>query len=151
MSITNVEHVKNGMLFLITKNISVDVLVFRCLAETMFNLILGKSDMKNSALAKRIVLLLSCSTPEAKSSKAIEQSLKAVVVGETNAYMDKDYPKWSSYWDHSEDVLRLDISEAGFTQTKGWYKSGENLELFFEENPEPITSTFKNSNYLNIS
>ena len=104
--------------------------------------------MKNSALAMSIVLLLSCSTPEAKSSKAIEQSLKAVVVGETNAYMDKDYPKWSSYWDHSEDVLRLDISEAGFAQTKGWYKSGGNLELFFEENPERITSTFKNSNYL---
>ena len=40
------------------------------------------------------------------------------------------------------------MSEAGFAQTRGWDKSGGNLESFFKENPEPITSTFVNSNYL---
>src|SRR6056297_3458607 len=104
--------------------------------------------MKNSILAMSVVLLISCQQNRKKSSKAIEESLKAVVVGETKAYMEKDYIKWASYWDHSEDVLRLDISEAGFAQTRGWDKSGGNLESFFKENPEPITSTFENSNYL---
>ena len=74
--------------------------------------------------------------------------LKEVVEGETNAYMEKDYQKWASFWDQSDDVLRLDVSEAGFAQTRGWEKSGGNLESFFIENPEPITSTFVNSNYL---
>lgn len=104
--------------------------------------------MKNSILAMSIVLLISCQTQKTKSSETIEDSLKAVVVGETNAYIEKDYQRWASYWDHSADVLRLDISEAGFAQTRGWDKSGGNLESFFEENPELITSTFENSNYL---
>ena len=104
--------------------------------------------MKNSIFVLSILLLISCQTQKTESSEAIEESLKAVVVGETSAYMEKDYQKWASYWDHSEDVLRLDISEAGFAQTRGWDKGGVNLESFFKENPEPITSRFENSNYL---
>lgn len=104
--------------------------------------------MKNYILISCITLLFSCTQEKLDSSDVIKESLKAVVVGETNAYMEKDYQKWASYWDHSNDVLRLDISEAGFAQTRGWDKSGGNLESFFQENPEPITSTFENSNYL---
>lgn len=95
-----------------------------------------------------IAILFSCQQEKIQSSEDIEEDLKAVVVGETFAYMEKDYQKWASYWDHSGDVLRLDVSEAGFSQTRGWDKSGGNLESFFKENPEPITSTFVNSNYL---
>ena len=95
-----------------------------------------------------IAILFSCQQEKMQSSEDIEEDLKAVVVGETFAYMEKDYQKWASYWDHSGDVLRLDVSEAGFSQTRGWDKSGGNLESFFKENPEPITSTFVNSNYL---
>jgi len=82
------------------------------------------------------------------SPEAAKQAIKEVVTGETFAYMEKDYQKWASYWDHSSDVLRLDVSDAGFAQTRGWDKSGGNLETFFKENPEPITSTFENTNYL---
>ena len=95
-----------------------------------------------------IAILFSCQQEKMQSSEDIEETLKAVVVGETFAYMEKDYQKWASYWDHSSDVLRLDVSEAGFSQTRGWDKSGGNLESFFKENPEPITSAFVNSNYL---
>ena len=70
------------------------------------------------------------------------------MVGETDAYIEKDYQKWASYWDHSSAVLHLDVSTAGFSQSRGWDKSGGNLETFFIENPEPITSSFINSNYL---
>ena len=95
-----------------------------------------------------IAILFSCQQEKMQSSEDIEETLKAVVVGETFAYMEKDYQKWASFWDHSGDVLRLDVSQAGFSQTRGWDKSGGNLESFFKENPEPITSTFVNSNYL---
>jgi len=95
-----------------------------------------------------VAFLFSCQQEKVQPSDDIEETLKAVVVGETYAYMEKDYQKWASYWDHSGDVLRLDVSEAGFAQTRGWDKSGGNLESFFKENPEPITSTFVNSNYL---
>lgn len=95
-----------------------------------------------------VVLLFSCQQGNTPPSEDIEETLKAIVVGETNAYMEKDYQKWSSYWDHSKDVLRLDVSKAGFAQKRGWDESGGNLESFFKENPEPITSTFVNSNYL---
>ena len=95
-----------------------------------------------------ITLLFSCQQEKVSSSEDVEETLKTVVEGETLAYMEKDYQKWASFWDHSDDVLRLDISEAGFAQTRGWDKSGGNLESFFIENPEPITSTFENSNYL---
>ena len=94
------------------------------------------------------VILISCQQEKMPTSEDIKENLKAIVVGETYAYMEKDYQKWASYWDHSSDVLRLDVSKAGFAQTRGWDKSGGNLESFFEENPEPITSTFVNSNYL---
>ncbi|SRR6056297_350938 len=104
--------------------------------------------MKHYILLSCITLLFSCQQERLNSSDTVKESLKAVVVGETNAYMEKDYQKWASYWDHSEDVLRLDVSEAGFAQTRGWDESGGNLESFFEENPEPIASTFENSNYL---
>lgn len=95
-----------------------------------------------------IALLFSCQQEQPPSSEDVKETLKAVVVGETNAYMEKDYQKWASYWDHSSEVLRLDVSKAGFAQTRGWDKSGGNLESFFKESPEPITSTFVNSNYL---
>ncbi len=95
-----------------------------------------------------VVLLFSCEQEKTSPSEDIKETLKAIVVGETYAYMEKDYQKWASYWDHSNDVLRLDVSQAGFAQKKGWAKSGGKLESFFKENPEPITSTFENSNYL---
>ena len=95
-----------------------------------------------------IALLFSCQQEKISSLEDVKETLKTVVEGETYAYMEKDYEKWASFWDHSNDVLRLDISEAGFAQTRGWDKSGGNLESFFIENPEPITSTFENSNYL---
>jgi len=98
-----------------------------------------------------IVLSFSCQQEKAPTSENIEETLKAIVVGETYAYMEKNYQKWASYWDHSNDVLRLDVSKAGFAQKRGWDKNGGNLESFFKENPEPITSTFVNSNYLIFS
>ena len=104
--------------------------------------------MKKYVLAICIALLFSCQQEKAPYSDDIKETLKAIVEGETNAYMEKDYQKWASYWDHSSDVLRLDISQTGFAQTRGWDKSGVNLESFFKENPEPITSTFENSDYL---
>jgi hypothetical protein len=104
--------------------------------------------MNKYVLVISMVLLFSCQQEKIPTPEDIQETIKAVVVGETNAYMEKDYQKWASYWDHSSDVLRLDVSKAGFSQTRGWDKSGGNLESFFEENPEPITSTFVNSNYL---
>jgi len=104
--------------------------------------------MNKYVLVISIALLFSCQQEKMPTSEDVQETVKAVVVGETNAYMEKDYQKWASYWDHSSDVLRLDVSKAGFAQTRGWDKSGGNLESFFEENPEPITSTFVNSNYL---
>lgn len=95
-----------------------------------------------------MIFLFSCEQEKTLSSKEIKETIKEVVVGETLAYMEKDYQKWASYWDHSKDVLRLDVSEAGFAQKRGWDESSGNLESFFKENPEPITSTFVNSNYL---
>lgn len=95
-----------------------------------------------------LTLLLSCQQRAEPTPQEIKETLKEIVVGETNAYMEKDYQKWASYWDHGSDVLRLDVSKAGFAQTRGWDKNGGALESFFIENPEPITSTFTNSNYL---
>ena len=95
-----------------------------------------------------VVLLFSCQQENALPSEDVKETIKAIVVGETNAYMEKDYQKWASYWDHSNDVLRLDVSKAGFAQQRGWDNNGGKLETFFKENPEPITSTFVNSNYL---
>jgi len=104
--------------------------------------------MNKYILVISIALLFSCQQEKMTTPDDIQETLKEVVVGETYAYMEKDYQKWASYWDHSSDVLRLDVSKAGFAQTRGWDKSGGNLESFFKENPEPITSTFVNSNYL---
>lgn len=104
--------------------------------------------MKNIVLVLFLSLLHSCQQEKTIHNKAVDEALKAVVEGETHAYMEKDYQKWASYWDHSDDVLRLDVTNTGFSQTRGWDKSGGNLASFFKENPEPIRSTFKNSNYL---
>ena len=104
--------------------------------------------MNKSVFAICAALLFSCQQEKTPDSEDIKETLKAVVVGETDAYIEKDYQKWASYWDHGSDVLRLDVSKEGFAQTRGWDKSGGNLESFFKENPEPITSTFVNSNYL---
>lgn len=95
-----------------------------------------------------VALLFSCQQEKTPPSEDIKETLKTIVVGETFAYMEKDYQKWASYWDHGSDVLRLDVSKAGFAQKRGWDESGGKLESFFRENPEPITSTFVNSNYL---
>ena len=104
--------------------------------------------MKKHVFAICMVLLFSCERKEIVPSEDINASIKAIVTGETYAYMEKDFQKWASYWDHSSKVLRLDVSKGGFAQSIGWDKSGGNLETYFKENPEPITSTFKNSNYL---
>jgi hypothetical protein len=95
-----------------------------------------------------MLLFVSCEQNKSVSPEATKNAIKDVVTGETLAYMAKDYEKWASHWDHSGDVLRLNVSDAGFAQTRGWNKSGGNLEIFFKENPEPITATFLNSNYL---
>ena len=104
--------------------------------------------MKKYVLGLSVLLLLSCKQENSVSPETIDEAIKAVLTGETFAYMEKDYEKWASYWDHSSDVLRLDVTNKGFSQTQGWNKSSGNLESFFKENPEPITSTFLNSNYL---
>ena len=87
-------------------------------------------------------------TPVVDTKIDVEANIKTVVEGETHAYMEKDYQKWASYWDHSKDVLRLDVADGTFAQQSGWDKNGGKLESFFIEHPEPITSTFENSNYL---
>lgn len=104
--------------------------------------------MKNLVIGICAVLFFSCQQNKSIDPETAKEAIKTVVTGETYAYMEKDYAKWSSYWDHSVDVLRLDVTNEGFQQTRGWAKSGGNLESFFKENPEPITSTFVNSNYL---
>jgi len=104
--------------------------------------------MKKYVLIICVLTLFSCQQANKENPEFVKEAIKAVVTEETLAYMEKDYEKWSSYWDHSNDVLRLDVTNAGFSQTRGWDKSGGNLETFFKENPEPITSTFVNSNYL---
>ena len=95
-----------------------------------------------------VALLFSCQQEKSSAPKDVKEELKKVVEGETYAYMEKDYQKWASYWDHSSEVLRLDVTKEGFSQTRGWENSGGALESFFKENPEPISSTFENSNYL---
>ena len=104
--------------------------------------------MNKYVLVICVATLFSCQQEKTQPSKEIKETIKAIVVGETFAYMEKDYQKWASYWDHSNDVLRLDVSKAGFAQKRGWDESSGNLESFFKANPEPITSTFVNSNYL---
>lgn len=94
------------------------------------------------------ILFFSCQPEKGVSSEEVEENLKTIVEGETYAYMEKNYQKWASYWDQSTEVLRLDVSPEGFSQKRGWEKNKGNLETFFRQNPEPITSTFKNSNYL---
>lgn len=104
--------------------------------------------MRNFVLGLFAVLVFSCQQNKTVNPETAKAAIKAVVTEETQAYMEKDYAKWASYWDHSVDVLRLDVTNEGFQQTKGWAKSGDTLESFFKENPEPITSTFVNDNYL---
>lgn len=104
--------------------------------------------MKKYVFVICVVFLFSCQGEINITPEAVQKEIKAVVTGETLAYMEKDYKKWASFWDHSSDVLRLDVTKVGFAQTRGWDKSGGNLETFFTENPEPITSTFVNSDYL---
>jgi len=105
--------------------------------------------MNKYILALGAVILLSCQSKQSTSEEKVsDEIIKAIITDETFAYMEKDYDKWASYWDHGSDVLRLDVSEEGFSQTKGWDKNGAHLETFFVEHPEPITSTFENSNYL---
>ncbi|MFT7037222.1 MAG: hypothetical protein ACJA2S_005766 [Cyclobacteriaceae bacterium] len=104
--------------------------------------------MNKSVFIICVALLFSCQQGKTPVTEDIKETLKEIVVGETYAYMEKDYQKWASYWDHSSDVLRLDVSNGDFAQQRGWDKSGGKLESFFKDNPEPITSTFENSNYL---
>ncbi len=108
--------------------------------------------MKKSLTVICLFFLFSCQeergVPPEESKADIEASIVAVVEGETYAYMEKDYKKWASYWDHSSDVLRLDVADGIFAQQRGWDKNGGKLESFFIEHPEPITSTFENTNYL---
>jgi len=94
-----------------------------------------------------VALLFSCQQEKTPQPEDVKENLKEFVEGETYAYMEKDYEKWASYWDKSSDVLRLDVSETGFVQ-RGWEESSKNLEVFFKDHPEPITSTFENTNYL---
>lgn len=104
--------------------------------------------MKKYVLVICVLSLVSCQQKKTATPETAKEEIKATVTGETLAYMEKDYEKWASFWSHTDDVLRLDVTKAGFAQTRGWDKSGGNLETFFTENPEPITSTFVNSNYL---
>lgn len=103
--------------------------------------------MKTSVFAICVALLFSCQQ-QTKATENVKETLKAVVVGETVAYVEKDYEKWASYWDHGTDVLRLNVSKTGFNQKRGWEESKGDLESYFKDHPEPITSTFVNSNYL---
>lgn len=103
--------------------------------------------MKKYVFVIGMTLLFSCQSTTT-STEDVKATLKSIVEGETNAYIEKNYAKWASYWDHSGEVLRLDVSNGAFSQKRGWDNAGGNLEAFFMENPEPITSTYKNSNYL---
>ena len=102
----------------------------------------------NKFLATLCIVLVFACNQQNTTSQNEKEAIKAVVDGETHAYMEKDYDKWASFWDHNNDVLRLDVNSAGFSQSKGWHNNSDTWETFFKENPEKITSTYINSNYL---
>ena len=66
-----------------------------------------------------------------------EEAIKKVIIDETEAFWNKDFQQFSSYWVH-EDYVRIVgwWEQGGVTVRKGWSVIGGRMENLMIKNPE---------------
>ena len=65
-------------------------------------------------------------------------AILAVIAGESQAFWDKDYERWASYWVHAPYVRTMGWWEAGgVTVVRGWKERGPRTKEHMVNNPDP--------------
>ena len=90
-----------------------------------------------------VALLPGLYTPAPQGSE--EEAIKAVALAETNAWRDRDAEAWKSTWLHDASVSRTIVSSANYSYRAGWDEISGSAMKNFQESPEKIEATVKNS------
>ncbi len=79
-----------------------------------------------------LVLLFSACQPQVDIEKE-KEAIKAVINGETEAYLARDYDLFASYYVQDESNIRLFVSKDTFEITEGWEKLSGNFKESIED------------------
>ncbi|WP_422348531.1 hypothetical protein [Flagellimonas sp.] len=72
----------------------------------------------------------------------LEQEKQAILTtlnNETKAAFQRDYPTWTTFWIHDNNITKtyLDFAENTFSESVGWDEISQFVKTFIEEHPEP--------------
>ena len=94
-----------------------------------------------------LILLAGTSCQEKVDIEKEKEAIKTVLEEETNAARDSDFDRLAATWVQDETSIWLGTGKSGYTYGVGWKKIGSDFKEYFENNPEPGTGKFENTNY----
>lgn len=102
-----------------------------------------------TAVLASTLWLAGCNDVDSPVDQSADQAaIKEVLRAETQAYLDKDYDAWASYWLHSEDVLRVGVGYGAKSEVHGWQRVDGMMRTIFENQPEVETGEFEKTNFI---
>lgn len=95
------------------------------------------------------LLLLFITTALALNAQVIapEDAIKKVIEDETHLYNQRDYDAWAATWAHNDNVLWSLAGPNTNLEYRGWDDWSAQTKEYFMENPEPVETYQKKTNY----
>lgn len=94
-----------------------------------------------------LILLAGTSCQEKIDIEKEKEAIKIVLEEETNAALDSDFDRLAATYVQDETNVRLSASKSDYLYVVGWEELGSGFKEYFENNPEPGTGKFENTNY----
>jgi tetratricopeptide (TPR) repeat protein len=93
-------------------------------------------------------LFFALSTTITLAQSQEEEALKAVVLGETDGYYNRDYDAWKATWLPGPNSSRSIIFNSTFVHQVGWEQIEPEMLKDFKDNPKPLPVVIKYDNFL---
>ncbi len=104
--------------------------------------------MKKYVFALFALMLLAGNSCQEKIDIEKEKAaIIAVLEEETNAAYDRDFDRLAATWIQDETSIWLGTGKSGYMYGVGWKKNSSYFKEYLENNPEPSTAKFENTNY----
>lgn len=81
-------------------------------------------------------------------SAAERESIKDVILAETDLFFARDFEGWANTFVPAPDALQIwNNADGSYTRNEGWETIGKNIKAFMENNPEPDATPLWRENF----
>lgn len=90
-----------------------------------------------------ILLSMTFMVPVQSQHSLDQMAIIKTMEGETEAFFQRDYKSWTTFWIHDESVFQAWNTKSGsYVQRRGWEAVNKNAREYIERNPTPSHSDF---------